>query len=292
MRAAGACSLAVVSDPPRRPASGGLGSQLLGPSSGEKGATPPRRREPRGGGRVSDLLFATGPSARMATPLPPPLEFGGDDAMRRRHLDGSAARKRAALAGLIWAAAVIVVSSRLLYDAGGLELFFPSPVEYEAAPYSVSTPMPEVPPPPPLAPEPRPVEPVAPAARPVVAAIPEPAAPAPPAVSAAPPPAPAALRPWLEERPPADPGYYYDDVEDVIVIGDRVSRDTLGEYMRISLTAQQGARLAVDGAEIGTAPIPDVLMAEGPHFFQTLREDGRVVEQLVEVDERTGRVEF
>lgn len=290
-----------MSEPPR-PA-GGLGSQLLGPSSSEGRKAPERRRE--GDARVSDLLLASGPSARFATPLPPPLEFGLDDAMQRRQLDGSRAGRRTALAGLIWALAIVVAASRLLYEAGGLELFFPSPSEPAPVPRdytSLALPL-ERPSPRPLTPEPlAPAEPSAPAepvvqSTPAVAGPSEPA-PTPSAIAPAPMaavPAMPTLEEWLAaaEAPRAvDPGFYFDETENVIVIGDRVSRDTLDQYMRITVSADADAILAVDGAVVGRAPLPDVLMAAGPHFFQARRDDGSLVEQLVEVDARTGRVDF
>lgn len=83
-------------------------------------------------------------------------------------------------------------------------------------------------------------------------------------------------------------------VPDVIVIGEdpRQGLDPLVSYVRVGLDADPGAELFVDGAPIGHAPLPELLLAAGPHTFTVQLEDGNSIEQVVEVDERTRVVEF
>ena len=84
-------------------------------------------------------------------------------------------------------------------------------------------------------------------------------------------------------------------VPDVIVIGEPDAQhglDPLVSYVRVGLDADAGAELFVDGTHIGHTPLPELLLAAGPHTFTVRLEDGNSIEQVVDVDERTRVVEF
>jgi type II secretory pathway predicted ATPase ExeA len=57
----------------------------------------------------------------------------------------------------------------------------------------------------------------------------------------------------------------------------------LGPF-RVQVNATPWARVRVDGIDFGETPLANIPLLAGPHTFQVLMSDGRVIERVVEID--------
>jgi hypothetical protein len=60
----------------------------------------------------------------------------------------------------------------------------------------------------------------------------------------------------------------------------------------VSLYARPGARIEVDGRDVGVTPLADLPIAPGPHRFRAHLPDGRVMERTVHVDASRDHISF
>jgi hypothetical protein len=63
-------------------------------------------------------------------------------------------------------------------------------------------------------------------------------------------------------------------------------------YVRVQVDIVTGWILRVDGQEIGTAPLADLLIEPGAHVFSAEMPDGLLIQQLIDVGPNTGTVIF